>query len=382
MPRPAEWPELGHDEFDLPPTAQAPVRWLPYRRLALGARASATPTTVFILAGAALGPSGLHVLSDALILRSQALVWVGLAVTGVFIGLGLVRLRSQLPRELLAWTCVTALLAIGAVAGAFYVLAASARLPLPGALSAGALFVALCASVSAAVPTSASSRPQLLRASAVADADDVPLLVVGLVALASVTGEAGASRALATVMAGVAIGLAGCLLFSRASDVERGLFVTSAVLLLAGAASYLGTSPLVSGCAAALVWSGVPGPADRITARDLRVLQHPLVVIILVVAGATVEWTMAALWAAAIVVVLRLAAKVLVAVTVSRMAAVSPALLASVLLQPGVLGIALALNAWLVLGEAYRWVVSAVTLATMASEALALFLSPSNDAGA
>jgi hypothetical protein len=143
--------------------------------------------------------------------------------------------------------------------------------------------------------------------------------------------------------------------------------------MLAGIGAYLGTSPLVSGCTAAVVWSRVPGPADRITAHDLRALQHPLVALILIFAGATVEGTLVALWAAALLVVLRLATKLLVSVFVSRLVDASPSLLASILLQPGVLGVAMALNAWLVLGDGYRWVVSAVAIATVATEALALF---------
>jgi hypothetical protein len=214
----------------------------------------------------------------------------------------------------------------------------------------------------------------MLRASRLADIDDIPVLAGGVVVIAVLTGEAGALRVVATMIAGGAIGLAGCLLFSQASDTERGLFVTAAVLMLAGVGAYLGTSPLVSGCAAAVVWSRVPGPADRITAHDLRALQHPLVALILIFAGATVEATLVTLWAAALLVVLRLATKLLVSVFVSRLVDASPSLLASILLQPGVLGVAMALNAWLLLGDGYRWVVSAVAIATVATEALALFV--------
>jgi hypothetical protein len=98
------------------------------------------------------------------------------------------------------------------------------------------------------------------------------------------------------------------------------------------------------------------------------------VALILIFAGAAVEGTLVSVWAAALIVVLRLATKLLVSVVLSRMEDISPSLLASILLQPGVLGIAVALNAWLVLGDDYRWVVSAVSMATIATEALALFV--------
>jgi len=374
MQPPAEWPEIGHDELEVVPTRSPRLGWLRYRRLVLGARASAAPTTLFLLTGAALGPEGLNVLSRTVVASSEALIWVGLAVTGIFVGLG-VASRSAIPhRELFVAATVATLTTIGLMTAGFYLLASQSALPLPGLLLAGSVLVALCASVSAAAPTSAASSQEMLRASRLADIDDIPLLAGGVVLIAALTGEAGALRLVATATGGGAIGMAGCLLFSRARDTERGLFVTAAVLMLAGIGAYLGTSPLVSGCTAALVWSRVPGPADRITAYDLRALQHPLVALILIFAGATAEGTLVALWAAALLIVLRLATKLLVSVVVSRLVGVSPALLASILLQPGVLGVAMALNAWLVLGDDYRWVVSAVAIATVATEALSLFV--------
>jgi hypothetical protein len=374
MPPPAEWPEIGHDELDAVGKGPPRLSWLRYRRFALGARASAVPTTVFLLAGAVLGPEGLNVLSSPVVAGSQALVWVGLAVTGVFVGLGVASGSAIPQRALFVAAAVGALTTIGLMTAGFYVLASQSALPLPGVLAAGSILVGLCASVSAAVPTSTASSGEMLRASRLADIDDIPLLAGGVVVIAALTGEAGALRVVATITSGAAIGAAGCLLFSRASDTERGLFVTAAVLMLAGVGAYLGTSPLVSGCTAAVVWSRVPGPADRITAHDLRTLQHPLVALILIFAGATVEATLVALWAAALLVVLRLATKSLVSVFVSRLVEASPSLLASILLQPGVLGVAMALNAWLLLGDGYRWVVSAVAIATVATEALALFV--------
>jgi hypothetical protein len=376
MRPPGEWSELGQDELDVISSRPPRFRWLPYRRRALGTHASALPTLLFIVTGAALGPEGLNVLTDSFIAQSQALVWVGLAVIGVFVGLGLAAPSATPNREVLPTAAVIALMTIGVLSGGFYILASQSLLPLSGHLGAGSVLVALCASVSASIPTSAVSSRELLLVARLADIDDLPLLAAGIVVLATLTGGSGALRVAATVIAGGAIGLAGGLLFSRATPTERGLFATGALLLLAGIGAYLGTSPLVSGCAAAVVWSRVPRPADRITAEDLRALQHPLIVLILIFVGAAIEATLAVLWAAALIVVLRLAAKLLVSVVALRIANVSPSLLASILLQPGVLGVAMALNAWMVLGNDYRWIVSAVSIATITYEVLALFLPP------
>jgi hypothetical protein len=370
----AEWPEIGHDDLDVAPTRPRGRGWLPYRRLALGARPSAAPTTLFLLTGAALGPEGLNVLSGPVITRSQALVWVGLAVTGIFVGLGLASRSATPHRNVMAAASIAALSTIGVMTGGFYLLASLSALPLPGLVGVGSILVALCASVSAAIPTSSASSPETLRASRLADIDDLPLLAGGVVVIAALTGENAALRVVATVAAGAAIGVAGWLLFSRATDTERGLFVPGAVLMLAGIGAYLGTSPLVSGCAAAVVWSRAPGPADRITAHDLRALQHPLVALILIFAGAAIDGALVAVWAAALILVLRLTTKLLVSVVIAGLEGIPPSLLASILLQPGVLGVAMALNAWLVLGDDYRWVLSAVSMATVASEALALFV--------
>jgi hypothetical protein len=208
--------------------------------------------------------------------------------------------------------------------------------------------------------------------------DDVPLVILGAVAVA-VAGGGGAPfvtlRLALTVAAGAAIGFAGWLLFDRATGAaERGVFVTGAVLLLAGMGAYLGTSPLLTGGIAALVWVRAPGAADRITAADLRVLQHPLVSLLLIIAGALIEWNRVVLWVAAAIVLLRLMGKLVASFAVAPMLQIRPGLAATALLPPGVLGIALALNVRQVLGSETGVLVAVVTAAAATSEILAAFL--------
>jgi hypothetical protein len=125
---------------------------------------------------------------------------------------------------------------------------------------------------------------------------------------------------------------------------------------------------------AAIVWVRTPGVADRITAADLAALQHPLVSILLIFAGALIELEAVALSMAAGVLLLRLAGKLVASLAVGRMLRISPALLATTLLPPGVVGIALALNAHQVLGGHTASLVAIVTLAAGASELVAAFL--------
>jgi hypothetical protein len=304
----------------------------------------------------------------------QAVVWVALAVIGVFIGLGLTAVAADSARGTFLHGAVIAAITITTIAGGLYLLLGPSQIPLSGNPLVVSLLIGICASVSAAVQTAPGARAEVRRAARLADLDDLPLLVLGVAIVTALAGGSVVLRLLMTVAAGGAIGLAGWLLFERAQEAERGVFVTGAVLLLAGIGAYLGTSPLLSGCIASLVWVRVPGAADRITARDLRTLQHPLVALLLIIAGGLVEWNAIVLWVTGYTVVLRFAAKLLASLAAARLARVSPALLAIVLLQPGIMGIALGLNAGLMLGVGYSWIVSAVTTSAMAAEVLAAVL--------
>jgi len=69
--------------------------------------------------------------------------------------------------------------------------------------------------------------------------------------------------------------------------------------------------------------------------------------------------------------VLRLAAKLLASVAAERVSAVPAGLLATILLHPGVMGVAFAVNIRLVLGANVDWVVSTVTASVVAAEIVA-----------
>jgi hypothetical protein len=206
------------------------------------------------------------------------------------------------------------------------------------------------------------------------DLDDVPLILLGTLAVAVASGRPVTSSVVLTGLASLLAGTAGWLLFDRArGDAERGVFVTGTVLLLGGIAAYAGTSPLLSGCIAALFWHRAAGAADRIIAADMGRLQHPLVALLLIVAGAWIQWSLALLWIAAPLVLLRIVGKLLGSAAASRITGIAAGLLATVLLPPGVLGIALALNVHQVHGGA-TLLVSGVAVAAIVSELLSALL--------
>ena len=372
-----DWPELGRDVLD-PPRQASRSRWrLPRRRLALGVRSTAAPTAVFILCGVALGPSGLNLLTPTVLNRLDLLVSVALAILGVFVGLGMMSIPRGSAYGALVGGAAVSTTTIGAVTAGIFLLLGSWQLRVPLDALAFAAMVGICCSASAALQSSASVG--MGRAAYLADADDVPLVLLGAIAIAALSGGGAtqiAVRLALSVVAGGSIGVAGWLLFDRATGApERGVYVTGAVLLIAGAGAYLGTSPLLCGCVAAIVWVRAPGGADRITAGDLAALQHPLVAILLIFAGALIVWTPPVLAVAAAVLLLRLAGKLLASVVVAEILRIPPATLATALLPPGVVGVALALNAEQVLGGETAMLVAVVTLAAGASELVAAFLT-------
>ena len=379
---PADWPEIGTDVLD-PPRHPGKIqwRWLPRRRPVFGVGSTIAPSIIFVACGVLIGPSGANLMSVRVLDRLDMLVSVALSVLGVFIGLGLTTIPRESARHTLAGAAVGAVLSMLIVAGGLSLLVSAWGLPLPMPAVLLAGIVGICASASAAGHRGRS--PMQQRAAHLADVDDVPLVLLGTVAVAVLAGGGAESvvlRLALTLAAGVGIGIAGWLLFERAAGpAERGVFVTGAVLLVAGAGAYLGTSPLLAGSIAALVWARAPGMADRIGAADLRVLQHPLLAVLLIVAGALIEWSPAVVWMASALVLLRLVGKLLASFALAPMLHVRPALLASAMLPPGVLGIALALNVRQVLGGDAGVIVAAVTVAAVAAELVAMFLPADQD---
>jgi hypothetical protein len=155
------------------------------------------------------------------------------------------------------------------------------------------------------------------------------------------------------------------------------VFVLGTLSLLGGAAAYLHGSPLLAGLAAGWFWAVAPGDTDRIAAADLQKLQHPLVVLLLITAGAAVTPSLAGVWLFAPYVVFRLTGKLIGGWAASRVApGLAPAGLGAYLIPPGVIGIAFALNLAQVDPAASAPLVFAVAIGAIASELLALLLTP------
>lgn len=367
---PAEAPELGRDTLD---PESAPSLWgrvFPARGSALGLRAGSAPALAFIAIGVLLGSSGLGVLTPAVLVRLDPVISIALTALGVFVGLGIGSSLSDPPRVVAA-ALAEVLLTAAVVGGGSYVLLSHWMVPLPYPELLFAAVLGICASASAA--TRISGTGVAARAARIVDLDDVPLVVLGAVAVAVAGARAVAGGGLLIVAASVLAGSAGWMLFERArGEAERGAFVAGTLALLGGVAAYTGMSPLLAGAIAALVWTWTPGGADRVIAAELRKLQHPLVALLLLIAGATIQWHYALLWVAAPLVLLRVLGKLAASLAVARLADVPAGLLAAVLMPPGVLGVALALNVQQALGTDDMLLVSSVTVAAAVSELISV----------
>lgn len=349
------------------------------RRAALGLGPGVTPVTVFVPVGMLLGTSGFGIMSDETLGHLDVVVTIALTTLGVFIGAAAARERQE-RHDVFAAATIEAAITVTVVTLAVWTLSSTWDLPLEMSLPVTALALGICASASAS-PADDQWTIHLTPASArIADLDDVLPIVLGGIAI----GLAAASSRPLWFSVGLPIGLGigaafcGWLLFERARNVaERGVFVLGTLALLGGGAAASGVSPLFAGMVAGAFWVIAPGRADHLIARDLKKVQHPLVVLLLIVAGAALRPSILAVWLLVPYVIFRVSGKIIGAWTASHVAPlVVPSQLASALIAPGVIGIGFALNLAQIAPAAAAPVVTAVSLGAVVSELLMIALAP------
>jgi hypothetical protein len=335
---------------------------------ALGLRPLTAPVIVFLPLGVIIGPHGLNWLSDGALAHLDVVITIGLAI-----GTG-----RHLTRRLLAASSVEAALTILIVGGATYTLLHAWQIPSPAPYVLTALTLGICASASAAPWVSESDQGPGRIAAHVADLDDVLPIVLGGAALALIgAGETTAWNAVVlSIGLGLAIAVSGWILFERSEGAERDVFVLGTLALLGGAAAYLETSPLLAGLAAGWLWVRTPGGTDAVVTAHLRKVQHPLVVLILIIGGASIQPTLAGIWLFAPYVVFRTAGKLIGGWVASRLSPhLTPSDLGAYLIPPGVIGIAFALNILQVAPDPARPIVFAVATGAVVSEFIALLVT-------
>ena len=334
----------------------------------------AVPIVLILLLGAALGPQGLAVLTPRALGLIDPVIPVAVAALGILAGLEFTRPARLLRRGLLTKAALQALLTGAVVAGGIW-------LVLPGILDLGesdrwvaALIAGVCAGMSASLPADpARVRPPATR---VRDLDALVPTLVGAVVLASLDSPsplASIELALQAAVLALVISATAWLLLSDASpSTEQRVFSIAALLLVGGIADYLSLSALASGLLAGLFWGAVGGTAADYIERDVSYVRHPLIVLMLLTAGARTSISMPILVLATVYLLLRVTGKLAGGWLVRRTPGVPiPAALGPALLPPGVFGIAFALNAAPMIGAAGPAVLAAAVLGSIGSQVMA-----------
>ena len=353
------------------------------RHAAFGLAPALAPALLFVPLGFLLGPSGLNLLPAHALQHLDPVISVGVAALGVFVGLALGR-RPHWDTRLFVAASMEAIVTVLVVLAAILTLLRAWQMPMTVPTVAIALALGVAASASSA-PSGGRPGSAHALASRIADLDDVIPIAVGALAIALITHDGfwtALGLAALTMLLGLAVGVIGWLLIERAHSIaERGVFVVGSLALAGGASAYLSLSPLLAGLAAGMFWNWSPGRADAIVRRDLQKFQHPLVVLMLLAAGASLQFSLAALWLFAPFVVFRLAGKLAGGWIASRFTpSLAPGDLGAYLITPGLLGIAFALNMHQHLPPADGLaVLTAVVIGTLASEGVALLVTPAED---
>jgi hypothetical protein len=236
-------------------------------------------------------------------------------------------------------------------------------------------------SSAAASATTASSGQIASVATRLGDLDDVLPVVVGAILLAMAAGE---SRLDATALVATTVGLAavialaGSLLATdTASEGEQRVYAIGVLLLLTGVAAYLSASALFVGAIAGAAWNALQPVGRERLARDFRYLQHPIVVLLLIVAGAQARTSMVLIAFGGLFALGRLAAKMVGGLVAASIVGGGGRLGLS-LLASGVGGVAFALNAFHATGTTGSGdaLLGIVVWGAILSDLLALLVSP------
>lgn len=370
---------IGTDSLDssmaAAPAARRPShsRWRRHR-LALGLSPTPAPGLLLVI-GLAAGPAGLNLLSRDVLSYVAPAVSAALAALGVLIGLGF---DVRRPHEV-------RLLGAASIEAGLTILLVAAGVTLAPSLQASpdvsvwlALILGICASASSTAP---AADPTALDSVAthIGDLDDVLPIVLGGVVLATIRAGSPAAAAWLTVQCivlAMAVASAAWLLVAQSSsDSEQRVFTAGSVLLLGGIAEFLSLSALLMGLVAGIFWSGVGGGTRERVARDIRYLQHPLVVLLLLVAGAGVVFGHGVAVLTLIYLVLRLAGKVGGGWVARRMVSLElPLGLGLSLISPGVIAVAFALNVGHAGADPSGKIVAIVVAGSILSEMVALIV--------
>ena len=342
--------------------------------------ATSAPVGLLLTAGILLGPQGINLLSTSTMPFLSPIVPVALAALGVLVGLNFGDGRRVNDRTFGTALILAALTMVAVSAGLGLLAWTSVTFVEPVSILAFA--GGICAATSLTLPTGPSLEPRSEATRIIETAVLLPILAGALMLVWLRAGAPDSSLVLLGQSSGVTLALAaaGWLVLTRASSpTEERVFALSALLLIGGAAEAMAQSALFAGAAAGVFWRYASGRPRETIGRDVLFVQHPLLVLVLLVAGARVELSLLSLTLGLLYAALRTAGVILAGAAASRVAGrLLPAWAdwAGLLIRPGVFGVAFALNAAATVGNGKAALfLTMVVLGTIASE-FAAFLFP------
>jgi len=339
--------------------------------------ATSAPVALLLIAGIAVGPQGINLLSPSALPFLNPIVPVALAALGVLVGLGAGDRRS-VDRRILAAGALAAFITMVVVSVGMGLLEWTPLTPVepiwPFAIVSG-----ICAATSLTLPSGDSLEPRPHATRIIETGVLLPILAGGLLLAWVRTGAPAASLTLLGQALGVVLALvaAGWLVLTRASSpTEERVFALSALLLIGGAADALAVSALLVGLTAGVFWRYAGGRPRDTLGRDVLFVQHPLLVLVLLVAGARAELSLLAMILGLLYATLRTVGAIAASTGAARVAGRrTSGDLAGHLIRPGVFGVAFALNAAGIAGGGdASLLLATIVLGTIGAELAALLL--------
>jgi hypothetical protein len=371
----------GDDGHDSPPGEERRSRR--WRALLLWS-ATSVPVGLLLMAGIAIGPRGINLLSLSTLTLLDPVVPVALAAFGVLIGLSANDRRTDDVRMLAAAGLAAAVTALVVSAGSG-VVALTAMSSVTRPFWIFILIGGICAATSLTLPSDDSLEPRSAATRVIELGVLLPIVAGGVVLAWLQAGSIAGAGVLVAHACGVILALAAAawLLLTRASsETEERVFAVSTLLLVGGVAAAVSVSALFGGLVAGLFWSHARRHPRETIRRDVLFVQHPLLVLVLLVAGARADLSPPTLALGAGYVVLRLTGQLAAGIVARRVVGVTPLRdLGFHLLAPGVFGVGFALDTVSIVGADASMLLAAVVVGTIGSELVAVLL-PARSVGA
>jgi hypothetical protein len=341
--------------------------------------ATSAPVALLLAGGIAFGPLGINLLSRATLTFLDPVMPVALAALGVLVGVNVNDRRADDLRTLGA-ACLAAAVTVLVVSAGFGAVAVTTMSSIARPFWVLILAGGICAASSLTLPSDDVLEPRSVASRVIERGVLLPIVAGGLLLAWLHADSSIGAAALVARACGVTLALAAAawlLLTRTASETEERVFAVSALLLVGGVAAAQSVSALFGGLVAGVFWRYAGRHPRETISRDVLFVQHPLLVLVLLVAGARADLSLATLALGGGYVVVRVAGQ-LAAGSVARhvIGLKAPHDLGLWLLPPGVFGVGFALSSVSVVGADASMLLAAVVVGTIGSELVAMLLPP------